>query len=238
MLLELRHADPGVARLDQLRLHALDADNLALEGDLEGLLVAFPDNGEADGGLGLAAHAFYRIIEAHAFHRRVVDLDDGGAGLQAGAERRRILDRGDDLDEAVFHADLDPQATKFALGADLKLAERIGVQIGRMRVKVGEHAVDRAADELLVLHRLDVARLDGSEHLGKSAQLVHRERKARDLALRDRREIQAQHDPGDHADEYQADLFQFVAHRHSPTTPADLRAYFSETHFRGSKGLP
>src|SRR3990172_12002044 len=122
MLLELRHADPGVARLDQLRLHALDADNLALEGDLEGLLVAFPDNGEADGGLGLAAHAFYRIIEAHAFHRRVVDLDDEVAGLQAGAERRRILDRGDDLDETVLHADLDAQPAELALCSNLQLA--------------------------------------------------------------------------------------------------------------------
>jgi len=42
--------------------------------------------------------------------------------------------------------------------------------------------LDRFRDELFVLYRLDVARLDRAEHFGKGAQLVHRKREARRFA--------------------------------------------------------
>ena len=44
------------------------------------------------------------------------------------------------------------------------------VEIGGMRIELGEHAVDRAADQLLVVDRLDVVGLD---------QLVDREQPGR-----------------------------------------------------------
>jgi hypothetical protein len=56
--------------------------------------------------------------QAHALHRLAVDAHDQVAGLHAGALRRRVVDRGDDLDEAVLHADLDAEAAELAAGAD------------------------------------------------------------------------------------------------------------------------
>ena len=61
-----------------------------------------------------------------------------------------------DLDEAVFHADFDAQAAELALGADLQVLEGVGVEIGGVRIEVGEHAGDGIGDELLVVDRLDV----------------------------------------------------------------------------------
>ena len=213
VLLELRDAHPAVARLDQLGLDALHADDVAHQRHLEGLGVAFPHDGEPDGGLGLAAHALDRIVEGHAFHRRVVELDDQVAGLDAGAERRRVLDRRNHLDEAVFHADLDAEAAELALRADLQFLECLLVEIGRVRIEAGQHAVDRLGDELLVLDRLDIVALDRAEHLGKRAQFVHRQREARrSLALRDRREIEAEQDACQHADQHQARLFDLGYH--------------------------
>jgi hypothetical protein len=69
-------------------------------------------------------------LSAHALDRRVVELDDQVARLDAGAEGRGVLDRRDDLDEAVLHADLDAEAAEFALGADLQVLEGLGVEVG------------------------------------------------------------------------------------------------------------
>ncbi len=126
-------------------------------------------------------------------------------GLMPALCAGRVLDRRDHLDEAVFHADLDAQAAELALGADLQLAERLGVEIGRVRVEAGEHAVDRLGDELLVLDRLDVVGLDRAEHLGERAQLLDRQRGARG-AVGDRLEVQADQNAGDGADDHESDV--------------------------------
>ena len=118
----------------------------------------------------------------------------------------------DDLDEAVFHADFDAEAAELALRADLQLAERFLVEVRRMRVEAGQHAVDRFGDELLVLDRLDVVALDRAEHLGEGAQLLDRQRRAR-RALGDRREIEADQNAGDGADDDQADAAKLGLHR-------------------------
>ena len=216
VLLELGHAHVAVARLEHLRLHALHADHVAHDRDLERLRLALAQDREPDGALRLAAHALDGVVQVHALHRRVVELDDQVAGLQAGAERRGVLDRRDHLDETVLHADLDAEAAELALRADLQLLERFLVEVGRMRVEAGQHAVDRLGDELLVLDRLDVVRLDRAEDLGERTQLVHRQRELRGLALRDRGEVEREHDPGQHSDQHQACLLEFAAHeRHS-----------------------
>src|SRR6266571_669579 len=217
------------------------------------LRVAFAHDGEPDARLGLAAHALHRIVEAHALHRGVVQLDDEIAGLQPRPESRCVLDRRDHLDESVLHADLDAQAAELALGADLKLAERFLVQVGRMRIEPGEHAADRFGDELLVLDRLDIVVFDRAEHLGKGAQLVHRQRKARRLALSHGGEVEAEQDPRQHADQHQAGLFDLRRHRCSYVLPASAppvgekfhRApqgsrtyYFRDTQRIGSKAFP
>ena len=102
-----------------------------------GAALALAEDRQRDLGVRLAAHALDGLVERHALDRRVVELDDQVAGLDAGAERGRVLDRRDDLDEAVFHADLDAEAAEPALRADLQLLEGFLVEVGRMRVEAG-----------------------------------------------------------------------------------------------------
>ena len=142
--------------------------------------------------LGLPRMRFTASLSVMPLTDVFVELDDQVAGLDAGARRRRIVDRRDDLDEPVFHADFDAEAAEFALRADLQLAECILVEIGRMRIEPREHAGDGFGDELLVVDRLDVVALDAAEHFGERAQLFDRQR-SEHVALRDRREIERNH---------------------------------------------
>ena len=83
---------------------------------------------------------------------------------------------------------------------------------GGVRIEAGQHAVDRLGDELLVFDGLDVVALDRPEHFGERAQLVDRQRVFRGLALRDRGEIERQHDPRQHSDQDQSCLLVLAAH--------------------------
>ncbi len=223
-LLELRDADPGIARLDHLRFHALHADHRAGQRDHQRRALALARDGERDLRVRLAAHLL---------HGRVVELDDQVARLDAGLERRRVLDRRDHLDEAVLHPDLDAEAAELALRADLQLFERLRIEIGRMRVEPREHAVDRLGDQLLVLDRLDVVGLDGAEHLGEGAQLLDRQSRAPG-PLGDRLEIQADEDARDRAEDDEADAAKLAVHRVSLISGA----YFNLTQRSGSKARP
>ena len=211
MLLELGDADIAVARFDQLRFDALDLDDGARQGDDQRLGFALADHGERDLGAGLAAHALDRIVQRQALDRGVVQLDDQVAAFNAGLEGRRILDRRDHLDEAVFHADLDAEAAEFALRADLQFLEGIGVEIGGMRIEAGEHAVDGFGDELLVVHRLDIVALDLAEDLGEGAQVIDRQRTGGFL-VGHCGEIEADHHADDGAKKDQACFLHFAAH--------------------------
>ena len=123
--------------------------------------------GQPDGcpGDGLAAHLLDRVVQGHALDDGIVELDDQVAGLEPRAVGRRVLDRRDHLDEAVFHADLDAQTAELALRADLEFLERLLIEIRRMRIETGQHAVDRFGNELLILDGLDVIALDRAEQV-------------------------------------------------------------------------
>jgi hypothetical protein len=219
VLLELRDAQVGVAGLHHLGLDALHLDDFARQLDHDRLRLPLAHDREDDVGARLAAHALDRVVEAHALDRGVVQLDDQVARQHTGAEGRSILDRRDHLDEAVFHADLDAETAEFALGADLEVLEGLGVEIGGVRIQPGEHAADRVGDQLLVLHRLDVALLDRVEDVGIGAQLVDRQRQGR-AAVGVGGEIEADHDPGHHAGHDEAELFQLAAaHENSSSAP-------------------
>ena len=95
-----------------------------------------------------------------------------GGKFDAGLGRRGVVDGRDHLDEAVLHADLDAQAAEFAAGAFLQLSECLGLEVGRVRVEVAEHALDGVLQQRLVADRLDVGGLDAVHHLGEGAQLI------------------------------------------------------------------
>jgi hypothetical protein len=78
-----------------------------------------------------------------------------------------------------------------------------------MRIEPRQHAVDGLGDELLVLHRLDVVRLDRAEHLGEGAQLLDRQRAAR-LEVGDGLEVEADQNSGYGADGNEANIAQLA----------------------------
>ena len=98
--------------------------------------------------------------------------DDEVAGLDAGLGRRRVVDRRDHLDHPVLHRDLDAEPAELALGLDLHVVPFLGIDVARMRIERGEHALDRGFDELLVRDRLDVGRADLLEHVAEQVQLL------------------------------------------------------------------
>ena len=85
---------------------------------------------------------------------------------------RRLVDRGDDLDEAVLHGDLDAEAAELAAGLHLHVAEALRVHVARMRIERGQHAVDRRFDQLGLVRLLDVVRADLLEHVAEQAELA------------------------------------------------------------------
>jgi len=137
-----------------------------------------------------------------------------------------------DLDQAVFHADFDADAAEFALRADLQVLERVGVEVGRVRIEVREHAADRVRDQFLVFDGFDVALLDRIEYLGKGAQLLDGQAGAR-LLFGQRRELQAQQDAAKQPGANQPSLFQLTHLSHSLRT-----SYLPLIQASGSSGFP
>ena len=181
--LEVGDAQIAEAILETAVAHALYLDDVAGNGDLEGPFLAFTDDGEGDVGAHLAAHDVDRFTQGHALDGLLVETDDQVAGLHAGALGRGIVDGGDDLDEAVFHADFDAEAAEFAAGAHLQILEAVGVEIAGMGVEAGEHAADGIFQQLLVADGFHVVLLDAGEDLGKGAQLVEGQRRCSVLRL-------------------------------------------------------
>ena len=129
--------------------------------------------------------------------------------LMPARECRRVVDRRDDFDESVFHADFDAEAAELALRADLQFAKRVLVEICRVRIEAGEHAGDRFGNEFFVFDRLDVVALDATENFGECAQLFDGQR-SQHVALGDRREIKRDHDAQAHAQRDQTKLLNLL----------------------------
>ncbi len=190
VLLERGDAQVAVAILDQFRLDALHLDHFARQGDVDRFCLPLADDRQSDLRLRLAAHALDGVGQRQPLDERVVDLEDEVAGLDSRPVGRRVLDRRDDLDQTVFHADLDTDAAELALRSYLQVLERVGIKVARVGVEVREHAADGMGDQLLVFDRLDIAALDRVEHFGKGAQFLDGQAGSRFL-VRDRRKLQA-----------------------------------------------
>ena len=74
-----------------------------------------------------------------------------------------------------------------------------------------DHAIDRFADQLVVRHRLDVVALDAAEHRREELQVFVGDRQA-GVALRQRREVEAQQQPEHRAQTDPSCLFPAVTH--------------------------
>ena len=165
--LELRQANPGVARLDHLALDGLGLDLFAGDGDRERAVLVLAEDGERDLGAGLATHALDGVIQRQALDGGFIDLGDQIVGFETSTEGRRPFDGRHDLDQAVFLRDLDAHAHEAAGRALAEFLEGLLVEILGVRVQAGHHAGDGVGDELLVIHRLDVIGLDQTKHGGE-----------------------------------------------------------------------
>ena len=227
-LLELTNADVAVTGLEHLGLHALDDDFLARQREGQRGVELLAGNGKDDLRSRFAAHFLYRVGERHAAGCDVVDLDDQVARLDPGAERRRVFDRRDHFDDAVFDADFDAEPAESALGRHLQLAESLGVEEVRVRVEPVDHAVDGFADQLVVGNRLDVIALDPAEDRGEELQIVIRDRQPGFL-FRHRREIEAQQQAEHCPQTDQSRLLPAVAHRKPLFRYGDPRMRIAKT---------
>src|SRR5262249_16002070 len=77
----------------------------------------------------------------------------------------------DDLDQAVFHRDLDAETAELAARLHLHVAERLRLHVTRMRIEAGEHAVDRGFDQLGVVGLFNVVGANALEHIAEQIEL-------------------------------------------------------------------
>src|SRR5579862_1763403 len=146
-----------------MRLHRLDGDLGTDQLDVEGLVDAFPLEGQRDRRIDAAAHLLDRLVEGHALHLLAVEGGVHVTGENARLGGGRVVDRRDHLDDAFLHGDLDAEAAEFAAGLDLHVLEILRAEIARMRVEAVQHAIDGGLDQLRIVRRLDVVGADTLE---------------------------------------------------------------------------
>jgi len=101
----------------------------------------------------------------------VIELPPLRARL-SGLVGRAFFGRGEDLDRAVFHPDRCPDASVEAVGGGLQLDELCALGEARMWVERGQHAIDRALDQRMVVDLVDVIFADLFEHAKEGFQLL------------------------------------------------------------------
>ena len=171
LLVELGDADVAdVVALDA-HAHRTHADDVARDRDLDRLVLTLAHDGQLDLGVHRPAHLLDRLVQGQALHLLAVELGDDVVRHHAGLGGRRVVDRGDDLDEAVLHRDLDAEAAEFAARLHLHVAEALRVHVARMRIEPVEHAVDRLLDQLAVVRLLDVVGAHALEHVAEQIEL-------------------------------------------------------------------
>src|SRR5260221_379360 len=154
------------------RAHRADTDVVAHQRDLNRVVLTLANDLQPDLGIDRPAHFFDGLIKGQALHRFVVESGDDVVGHDAGLGRRRIIDRGDDLDQSVFHRDFDAEPAEFAAGLHLHVAEALGIHVARMRIEAGQHSADGRFDELAVVGFLDVVAADPFEHIAEQIELA------------------------------------------------------------------
>src|ERR1700751_2376600 len=156
LLVELGDADEADVVAFESRTHRADLDARTGNGNLERLLLALAHDLELDLGVLRPAHLLDRLVEREPLHRLVVEGRDDVVGHDAGLGSRRLVDRGDALDQAVLHGHLDSETAELAAGLHLHVAEALRIHVARMRIEPGQHAVDRRFDQLAVVGLLHI----------------------------------------------------------------------------------
>ena len=119
-----------------------------------------------------SAHLLDGLFKRQPRDLLVVEMRDQVVGHQAGLRGRRIVDRRDDLDDAVLHRHFDAETAEFTARLHLHVAEILRAHVGRMRVERRQHAVDRVFDQLRVVGLFDVVGADALKHVAEQIELA------------------------------------------------------------------
>ena len=149
-----------------------DADELAGQREFQRLGRTVAGDCQPDFGSGGTAHLVDRILQRAAEDQFAVEVGDIVAGLDPGARCGRVVDRRDDLDRPVLDADRQAQPAIFARHLIVEILGFGGVHIVGMRIEAGEHAVDRAVDQLLVIDLVDIIAADAFEHVHQRVEFL------------------------------------------------------------------
>ena len=149
----------------------IDADDVAHDLDVEGLVRALADDRQVDRGIDEAAHLLDRLLERQAHDLLVVQVRDEITGQQSSLRGGGIVDRRDHLYDAVLHRHLDAEAAEFAAGLHLHVLEILRIKISRVWVERGQHAVDGTLDQSRILGLFDIIRAHALQHVAEQIQL-------------------------------------------------------------------
>ena len=167
---ELVDRDVADVAVLQLMGHRLELDDATRDGDVERRVATGTDDRQTDRTAGGPAHLRHGVIELEPVDQLAVDVADVVARLDPGLVRGAALERRHDFHHSFGHLHRDAEALVVAVDHRRQPLEAGAFEIGGVRVERGEHAVDRAANQRLVVDRLDIARLDplvGGEELGE-----------------------------------------------------------------------
>jgi hypothetical protein len=89
------------------RLDRVDADHVANDLDVEGILSPLTHDGQRDGRIDGPAHLLNRLLQRQADNLLAVQVRDQVIGLQAGFGCRGVVDRRNDFDDPVLHRHFD-----------------------------------------------------------------------------------------------------------------------------------
>ena len=155
-----------------VRLDGVDADDVAHDLDVERIVDALAHDRQRDRRVDGAAHLLDRLLERQADDLLAVEMRDEVVGQQPGLGGGRVVDRRDDLDDAVLHGDLDAEAAELAAGLHLHVAVVLGAEVGGVRIERGQHAVDRRFDQHRVVGLLDVVGAHPLQHVAEEVELT------------------------------------------------------------------
>ena len=156
----------------RFELHRLDLDDFAFQRVIHRLGGAFAHHGDLDRSARCTAHLVDRFLQGGAVDEFTIEVGDIIARFDAGACRWRIIGRRDNLDRAVFGGDRQSQPAIFAIGVLAHVLIFADIEIRRMRIKAGEHAVDGALDQFLVIGLVDIIGADAFKNVHQHVELL------------------------------------------------------------------
>ena len=167
---ELIDHDVADVALVQLPGNRFELDHAAGHIEIEGFVASRAEYCQLDRRAFASAHLRHRFVESLADDQPTVEMGDEVTRLDAHLVGRAPPEGRDHLDCAIFGHDRQAETRIIAVDHRFEPLQIAAVEIPRVRIERGQHAVDHATHERLVLDRFDVTGLDAlidRQHLGE-----------------------------------------------------------------------